>query len=188
MDIDIDLPTNFNPKEYFDVTNASMVESGKLKKHNAGVYFQNIPVDSVTGLSAIPYKESEKEGFIKIDMLHLSFLNHFKSKKEIKCLLKKEPNWNLLKEIKVIEKLFHIGNHVDVVFRVKPRSISDLADVLALIRPSKRKLLDKYVRNKKSVLTELYTKRQPSDMRKSHAIPYAMVIVLQLHLIEAGIL
>lgn len=188
MDIDIDLPTNFDPKKHFDVINASMVESGKLKKHNAGVYFQSIPVDKVTGLSAIPYKESEDQGFIKIDMLHLSFLNNFNSKKEIKALLKKEPNWKLLKEIKAIEKLFHIGNHVDVVMRVKPKSISDLSDILALIRPSKRKLLDKYVRNKKTVLKELYTKRQPSDMRKSHTVPYAMIIVLQLHLIEAGIL
>lgn len=188
MDIDIDLPTNFKPKEHFDVIHASMVEDGVLKKHNAGVYFQNIPVDTITGLSAIPYKDTEVEGFIKIDMLHLSFLNHFNSKKEIKGLLKKEPNWNLLKSRKTIKKLFHIGNHADVVLKVKPKSISDLSDILALIRPSKQKLLNKYLKNKKSVLEELYTKRQPSDMRKSHTVPYAMIIVLQLHLIGANIL
>jgi DNA polymerase III alpha subunit len=188
MDIDIDLKTTFKPKEHFDVVEASMVENDELKKHNAGVYFQTIPIDSITGLSAIPYKNAEDEGYLKIDMLHLSFLNYFESKSEIKILLKKEPNWKLLEKQKIIKKLFQISNHADVVIQVKPTSINDLSDILALIRPYKRHLLDKYLKNKKSIIKELYTKRHPSDMRKSHTVPYAMIIVLQLHLIEAGIL
>ncbi len=187
MDIDIDLPTNFNPKDYFDVTLASMLEKKELKKHVAGVYFQNIPVDTITNLSAIPYKDAEDEGFLKIDMLHLSFLNVFKSKNEMKVLLKKPPNWDLLKDAKTVKKLFHLGNHYDLVRRVNPTSISELSDILALIRPNKLKLVDKYLKNKESVLKELYTKTSPSDMRKSHTVPYAMIIVLQLHLINAGI-
>lgn len=188
MDIDIDLPTNFNPKKYFNVVQASIVEKDVLKKHNAGVYFQNVPIDTITGLSAIPYKETEDEGFLKIDMLHLSFLNIFKNKTELKILLKKDPDWSLLCKKKNVKKLFHIGNHYDIVSRVKPTSINDISDILALIRPNKRKLLDKYIKNKDSVIVELYTKRSSSDMRKSHTIPYAMIIVLQLHLLHAGII
>lgn len=188
MDIDIDLKTDFDPKEFFDVTLASMVENGELKKHNAGVYFQHVPKDTVTGLSAIPYKDAEDEGFIKIDMLHLSILNMFDSKYEIKELLKREPDWDLLKKRTVVEKLFQLGKHYEVVYKIAPRSISELSDALAIIRPSKRRLLDKYLKDKDSVIKELYTKREPSDMRKSHTIPYSMIIVLQLHLIKAGIL
>jgi hypothetical protein len=71
---------------------------------------------------------------------------------------------------------------------MKPQSVSDLADCLAIIRPNKVKLADKYLKNKRAVIKELYTKRDPSDLRKSHAIPYALLIVLQLHLIKADIL
>ena len=64
----------------------------------------------------------------------------------------------------------------------------ELADVLALIRPNKKHLIDKYVKNKQSVRKELYKKVDASDLRKSHAIPYALLIVLQLHLIKANII
>ena len=58
--------------------------------------------------------------------------------------------------------------------------------IRAIIRPEKRHLIDKYIKNKKnqSILDELYDKREKSDLRKSHAIPYALLIVIQLHLIE----
>lgn len=71
---------------------------------------------------------------------------------------------------------------------IAPTSIEELADVLALIRPNKRSLISKYMRDKKAVREALYLKKDPSDLRKSHAIPYAMLIVLQLHLIKGGVL
>lgn len=188
MDIDIDITPKFKPKSLFDITPASIIENGELKPHLVGVYFQNIPVDKITGLSAIPYKEAQDNGFFKIDMLNLSILEHFESKEEIRKLLKKEPDWSLLEDPEVVPKLFHLSKHYDTVAKIKPRSVSDLADCLAIIRPNKTKLVDKYLKNKKSVQKELYTKRDPSDLRKSHAIPYALLIVLQLHLIKADIL
>ena len=39
MDIDLDLKTDFDPKEIFDVVRASMVKDNDLVKHNVGVYF-----------------------------------------------------------------------------------------------------------------------------------------------------
>lgn len=184
MDIDIDLPTTFDPTLYFNIIPASMEESGSLKKHPVGVYFQNIPIDAETGLSAIPYDKSEDIGFTKIDFLHLSMLNNFKSKMEIRKLLDKPPNWGLLEHEDIVNKLFHIANHFDVVKLVKPTSVLQLSDILALIRPGKRHLLDAYLANPSKIREELYTKRINSDMRKSHTIPYALLIVLQLHLLE----
>jgi hypothetical protein len=184
MDIDIDLTPDFNPDKFFDIIHASMEENGELRKHPAGVYFQPVPVDKETGLSAIPYKEAEGIGFMKIDFLHLSLLRDFKSKQQIRQLIKKEPNWKLLEDENIVSGLFHIGNHFDVVNQIKPTSVQELSDILALIRPGKRNLLEKYIESPESVREELYTKRINSDMRKSHTIPYALLIVLQLHLIE----
>jgi len=64
MDVDIDLKTDFDPLDHFKTaTRASMIKQGDLAKHPAGVYFQHIPVDVVTGLSAIPYEEAEELGY-----------------------------------------------------------------------------------------------------------------------------
>lgn len=189
MDIDIDISPKFKPDTLFpNIVHASKVEKNELTKHLVGLYFQNMPVDQVTGFAAIPYKEAEDFGYFKIDMLNLSILENFESKKEIKQLLKREPDWTLLEDPEIVGKLFHLSKHFDTVYKMKPKSVSDLADCLAIIRPNKVKLVDKYLKNKEAVQKELYTKRDPSDLRKSHAIPYALLIVLQLHLIKAEIL
>jgi DNA polymerase III alpha subunit len=105
-------------------------------------------------------------------------------------LTKIAPDWKLLTKKEIVEKLFHLSNHADMVTRVKPKSVAELADCLALIRPSKKHLVPKYIqdRNDPELLEELYRKESKSDFRKSHAIPYALLIVIQLHLISADLL
>lgn len=191
MDIDIDIAPKTDIQKLFpNAIRASMVEKidnkVNLKEHPVGVYFQFIPKDIITGLAAIPFKKAEDYGYLKIDMLNLNILKHFNSKEEMRRLQKKEPNWNLLKKRKVVEKLFHLKKHYDVVQKVRPKSIQDIADIMALIRPNKKVLLDKYIENPDRYRTELFTKRVTEDMRKSHATSYALIVVLQLHLIEQG--
>lgn len=188
MDIDIDVADNKKARSVLRCTRASIVENDELKPHLVGLYFQKIPVDSITGLAAIPYETAEELDFLKVDILNLSFLEHFNSKHEIRKLLKRQPKWNLLVQDDVIPKLFHLSNHGDTLKRVKPTTIEELADVLALIRPNKKALISKYISNRVATRKELYKKEVNSDLRKSHAIPYAQIIVLQLHLIEAGII
>lgn len=189
MDIDIDVSDNeFARSVLKNSIRASMVENGILKPHLVGVYLQNMPVDAMTGLAAIPYDIADDYGFKKIDILHLSILENFSNKKQIKKLLKKQPDWRLLLDDEVIPKLFHLSKHADTLKKVKPSSIEELADTLALIRPNKNNLIDKYVKNKNEVRKLLYKKVDASDLRRSHAIPYAQIIVLQLHLIKAGII
>lgn len=191
MDVDIDIQTDFNPKEVLNAKIASMVQDGKLLKHQAGCYLQNIPLDPITGLSAIPYKEAERLGYMKFDFLHLpSILDYFKSKKEIRHLINKEPDWSLLEHKSVVDKLFQLRNHFDIVNQIKPKSVQELADCVALIRPGKRNLLKAYRKNKENTRKVLY--QEPIDggyyYKKSHAVSYAFNIVLQLHLIKARIL
>ena len=190
MDIDIDFPSTFDPLEHFtQAVRASMVKNGELVKHPVGIYFQNIAKDNLTDLSAIPYEQAEELGFFKIDFLHLTVLDHFNSKDEIRALLKLEPDWRLLQDQSVVEKLFHLHRHSTILRKVKPTSIEELADCIALKLPSKRLLLDAYTKNKQLVRKELYSRPDDGSVwfKKGHAIAYAMIIVLQLHLIKGGI-
>ena len=191
MDVDIDFQTTFDPLDYFEeAVRASMVKDGELKKHPAGAYFQNIPKDKITQLAAIPYQQAEELGYFKVDFLHLSILDEFENKKEIKVLLKTDPDWLLLQSPSVVSKLFQIHNHFDIVSKIKPQSVQELADCIALIRPAKRHLIDAYIKDKSLIRQELY--RKPEDgkyyFKRGHAIAYALNIVLQLHLIKGRIL
>lgn len=189
-DIDIDFKTDFDPLIYFkEAIRASMVKNGELVKHPAGAYFQPIPVDSITGLAAIPYNQAEDLGFFKIDFLHLSTLDYFDNKQQIRVLIKKEPDWLLLQSPTVVAKLFQVHRHYNLLAEIKPTSVQTLADCIALIRPGKRHLLHAYKKSPDVVRAELY--RKPEDgyyFKRSHAIAYSLTIVLQLHLVKAGIL
>lgn len=188
MDIDIDLPTKTDPEEIFpNSIPASMNEKGELKKHLAGRYFQNIPIDDKTDLSAITYKNALDYGFFKIDLLHLNLLDHFESKAQLKEYMFREPNWSLLQDSDIVSKLFHLSKSYELLSKVKPKSVLELADCLALIRPGKALLINSYIKDKKAIRKELYKKEKPSDLRKSHAIPYAYLVIAQLNLIEDGL-
>lgn len=190
FDVDIDCKTDFNPLEIFSqAVRASIYRDKKLTPHPCGVYFQDVPVDPVTNLAAVPYETADQLGCFKVDFLHLKVYDHFSSKQEIDDLLKHEPDWNLLKIPSVVKQLFQVSNHFDLINQVNPRSIQELADVLALIRPQKRFMVKEYLKDPSKIRIDLY--RQDSEggysFKKSHAIAYSLVIILQLHLIKGGI-
>jgi len=190
-DIDIDLRDDFEPTRIFPTAiPASMVKKQQLVRHNCGVYFQSIPVDPVTGIAAIPYEEAEVLDYFKIDFLHLSLLDNFESKDEIRRLIDVEPNWDLLLDEEHYPTLFQISKQYLLISQVVPRSVPQLADCIALIRPSKKHLINQYVRSTASgrvaMRDELYRKPHGDQQwfKKGHAIAYALTIVLQLHIIE----
>jgi hypothetical protein len=190
LDIDIDTPNSFDPLKVFPkhVVRASMLKDGKLLPHPCGVYFQDIAVDPITGLAAVPYDVAEQLDCFKVDFLHLYIYDYFESKDDIRVLVKTEPDWDLLKIPSVVAQLFQLSKHYDLVDQVKPRSILELADCMALIRPQKRFMLKNYVQDPIRYRVELY--RQDSNgyaFKKAHAVAYALAAVLQLHLIKAGI-
>ena len=93
--------------------------------------------------------------------------------------------WDLLEHAEVVEKLFHIHAHYNIVSKMKPTTIEQLAAVLAIIRPAKRSLLGK---DWNTVFSTVWEK--PTDgtyyFKKAHAISYAMAIVLQLNMLVKG--
>ena len=190
MDIDIDVVDTFDVRKHFaSAIRASVVKDEKLVPHPCGAYFQSIPKDPISSLAAIPYAEAEKLGYFKLDFLHIHTYSYFTSKAEISELLQHDPDWTLLKSPSVVKKLFQLGKHYDLIQEIKPSSIEEIADVLALIRPSKKNLLSLYKTNRPRARGLLY-KIDDGDaygFKRSHSIAYAMIIVLQLHLIGAGI-
>ena len=88
--------------------------------------------------------------------------------------------WELLEHEEVVKQCFHIHNHFNTVKVMKPRSVEQLAAVLAIIRPAKRHLLGK---DWNIVFESVWDK--PSDdsyyFKKAHAHAYAVAIQLQLN-------
>lgn len=189
FDVDIDLKSNTPISKIFaHWPQAMQVVNGRALKHPCGIYPQSVPLDPLTGLAAIPHKEAATIGYFKIDMLHNHIYNYFESKEEVNTLLEIEPDWNLLKSASVVKQLFQISKHWDLIKTIKPKSIEDLADAIALIRPGKKHMVNKYLTHKQEIRKLLYDYTDEEySFKKGHAIAYSLVIVLQLHLISLGV-
>lgn len=188
-DIDIDFQSTFSPTDYIkEAIPASMVKKGELVKHPCGHYLQAVPVDSVTGLAAIPYDKAAEFGYFKIDFLHLSVLDNFQHKQEIRDLIKVDPDWSLLTDPTVVPKLFQLHRNYNLLSRVRPRSVREIADCIALIRPSKRDYIEPYLLDREKVRPYLYRQEgdDKSSFKRAHALSYSLTVVLQLHLISQG--
>lgn len=189
MDVDIDTQTNFDPTKYFPAwLRASVIRDGKLTPHPCGVYPQSIAQDAVTKLAAVPHEAAEDLGFLKVDFLHLGAYNTFKSRSEIEELVQQEPDWTLLQVPSVQRKLFQLAKHGGLLDTIKPKSIEELADCMALIRPGKKEFVGLYTKHRAAAQTLLYAPDPASgySFKKSHALAYAYVVVLQLHLEAQG--
>jgi DNA polymerase III alpha subunit len=181
-DIDIDFLDREQAIRLFDTAAASRIDNGQLVKHNTGVYLHEVPVDAITGLCQIPYDCAEQEGFFKIDFLNVSLYKGVKNEEHLIELMNKEPLWDLLEQDDFCNLLFHVNGHGQILRTMKPRSIPQLAAVLAIIRPAKRHLIGK---TWNEVGMEVWTKPTNDEyyFKKSHAHAYASAIIVQMNLI-----
>jgi hypothetical protein len=180
-DIDIDVKDRDVLLEKLKHTPASIIKDGEIKKHNTGVYFTDIPVHPFTNSANIDYKEAEERGYFKLDILNVGVYDGVKNEKHLQELVDQKPDWSLLEHKEIVEQLFHIHNHFDIIDKLRPKSIEELAAVLAIIRPAKRHLL----KQNWSDIKENVWKKPTDDsyyFKKSHAIGYALAIVVQLNL------
>ena len=181
-DIDIDTKNRSDLLNLIKHTPAGIVKDDVIKKHNTGVYVTDIPKDPLQGVSSIDYTEAEDRGYFKLDILNVSIYEDVKDEDHLLKLISAEPDWSLLEHKEIVEQLFHIHNHFDIVSKLKPKSVEDLAAVLAIIRPAKRNLLNESWTTIRETVWE-----KPQDgtyfFKKSHAVGYALAIVLQLNLL-----
>lgn len=179
-DIDIDVANRTRLLTVINNTPAMIERDGKKVRHNTGVYFHEVPENPFTGMCEVDYKKAEEMGYFKIDVLNVNIYDGIKSKAELDQLLGMEPMWELLEHEEIVSQCFHIHGHFDVVKKMKPKSLPQLAAVLAMIRPAKRHLLGK---DWDTVFASVW--ERPEDdayfFKKAHAHAYAQAIVLQLN-------
>ena len=182
-DVDIDFFDRDGVLKLFKHSPASIIKDDKVEKHKTGVYFHAVPEHPITGHSSLDYKKAEDRGYFKIDCLNVSIYKDIKSEQELVELMIKEPDWEMLKDATIVDKLFHLNGHFNIVSKLEPKNIEQLAAVLAIIRPAKRNLMHK---DWIDILKEVWVR--PTDgsyfFKKSHAVAYAQAIVVQMNLMS----
>ena len=185
FDVDIDMANRDEFLKLVSHTPASIEKEGNFTKHNTGVYFQNVPKFPLQGYSTIDHKQAEQEGWFKVDFLNNHVYSGIKDETHLDKLIATEPMWELLEHKEVVEQLFHISNHYDIVKQHPPTSLEQLAMILAIIRPGKRHLIGK---SWEEIEADVWVK--PNDdsyfFKKSHSYGYALAIIVQLNLICEG--
>lgn len=187
MDIDFDLPSNFDAKNYFNIVRASIVNNGEIEPHPCGVYFENIPTSD--GLSAIPYKVADTMDYQKIDFLTLKMLDHIDFD-TLQQYRQTEPDWSQLQQEDILQHVMHLSTrdsegkllYLHILQTIKPRTMEEVADILALIRPGNSSYVEQYRINTNYVREQIY--KQHDDrytFKRSHALSYAQNIGIQIH-------
>jgi DNA polymerase III alpha subunit len=181
-DIDIDFLDREQALTLFKHVRASRLEDNKLVKHNTGVYLHEVPVNAVENLCAIPYDIAEEQGYFKIDFLNVGIYKGVRNEAHLIQLMETEPLWELLQDNDFVQNLFHVNGHGSILKQMAPKSIEQLAAVLATIRPAKRYLIGK---EWTTVMKEVWTKPESEEyfFKKSHATAYAVAVVVQMNLI-----
>ena len=187
FDIDIDVEPTVDKSKYGTRASLYNEEQLVLVPHPSGYFLpskdrikEDVPVDPETGLSALEAKEGEDLGFFKVDLLNNTSYQEFESKEQLLKSLEGEDefDWSVFEDKNVVEQLPHIHKHFSIVRQVAPKSIEEIADVLALIRPGKTELLDLYLKDKEKARKRLYKRPLNGGMyfKKSHALAYAHMI------------
>jgi len=182
-DIDIDFANRSLALDKFQhVVAAINGEDCTFKKHNTGIYCTSIPYNPLTKLSTIDYKEAEDRGYFKIDFLNVSVYDKVRDKAHLDQLMNTEPLWDLLEQDDFSNLLFHVNGHGSILREMKPRTVEQLAAVLAIIRPAKRYLIGK---DWTTVMTEVWTKPENDEyyFKKAHAVGYALLVIVHMNLI-----
>jgi hypothetical protein len=156
------------------------LDSGK--KHNTGVYVTEIPHNPVDNISTIEHKTAEERGYFKLDFLNVSIYKDVKDEAHLQQLMEKEPQWQLLEHDDFNNLVFHVAGHGNILRDMRPKSVEQLAAVLAMIRPAKRHLVGKPW---DTVMKEVWSKPTNGEyyFKKAHAFAYAMSVVVHMNLL-----
>lgn len=185
-DIDIDCGDRKRLLAHVTHIPASVQRNGKFAAHNTGVYFHKVPVNPFTDTCSLNYDVAEKKNCYKIDLLNNHIYDAVQSEAHLDRLIATPVMWDLLDHEEVVRELAHVGNHWDLVQRLRPRSTMQLAQLLALIRPGKRHMVRQCETQGWASLDPEIWERDPNQnytFKKSHAISLAVAIQVQLNLL-----
>lgn len=184
-DIDIDTGDRTSLLEGVQNIPASMLRGDQFINHNTGVYFHNVPVNPFGGSCSLGYDVAERMGCYKIDIINNHIYDDVQNETHLNQLVETPPMWDLLDYPEIVKELAHINNHYELVKDLKPRSIKQLAMLLAMIRPGKRHLVKKCQQyGWDSLEPEIWQNSGDRyTFKKSHAISLSMSIQVQLNLL-----
>lgn len=153
------------------------------KKHNTGVYVTEIPCNPLDNLSTIDYKTAEDRGYYKLDFLNVHIYKDVKNEAHLQELTKREPLWELLEHHEFCSQVFHLAGNEELVKKLAPKNLEQLAATLAIIRPSKRHLAK--LKNWNQIYKEVWLKPHDNSyyFKKAHAFSYAMAVVVHMNLL-----
>ena len=181
-DIDIDFFNRDSALKCLKHITASRIDGDDLVKHNTGVYFHSVHIDAEKNISAVPYDRANELDYFKIDFLNVGIYKGIRNEDHLIELMNKDPLWDLLEQEDFVNLLFHVNGHSKILKVMTPRTVEELAAVLAVIRPAKRHLIGK---SWDEVLRQVWVRPDNGEyfFKKSHATAYAAAVVVQMNLI-----
>lgn len=167
-----------------------------LVSHNTGVYFQQIPTDPLNGLATFPYDVAEQNGYYKLDFIPFHVYDNIHNEQELIELLEfvESDNfkWDWFEDLRFFDhddpkhRVTHIGGYYDLCQQYPPKTVEDVAILIALIRPRKKYLIGEDW----DVIKSMIWKKLPEEdgqsksgnyfFKKSHAVGYALVVLVHM--------
>ena len=185
-DIDIDFPDRTLALAEMPYIYASIIKDGKITKHNTGVYFHAVPTDPITEGCSWDYEDAERRGMFKIDMLNVSIYTMVRDEEHLIELMTKQLDWTLFEYPEFVSSLFHLGNYGELTAKLKPKSIEEIAMILALIRPGKKHLQERCIQSGFSSITDeiwIHDGSSGYEFKKAHAVSYAVLVYVHANIL-----
>lgn len=174
-------------------------DRARLVKHNTGLHFQQIPVDPLNGMATFPYDIAEELGYYKVDVITYHAYDGVEDEEHLIDLLGVAEGdyypWVWFQEERFFTnedtklQVTQLANHFGICQQYPPESVSDVAALIALIRPRKKYLIGEPFR----VIREKIWKKLPEEesdkagnyfFKKSHAFAFALVLLVQMQLLD----
>ena len=183
-DIDIDFADRSIALSLIKHVPASQLVNGIPRVHNSGVYVTAIPTDPVHNYASIEYNKAEHRGYFKIDFLNMGVYQLVQNPIHYQEMLDATPPWDRLwQDPTWASQLVHVGNYLDLLQKMKPNSIPQMAAFISIIRPGKAHLQN---RTWKEVFESVWdgNDSQGYTFKKSHAISYAALVAVHMNLLN----
>jgi hypothetical protein len=178
-DIDIDFADRELALQGLQHIAAVEIRNTQRMRHPCGVYFHDVPVDPLDGMAVWDHNTTAAKGYFKVDFLNNTVYRGVRDETHLIELLATQPPWDAFNEPTIVGNLVHIHNYFDIVQKIRPRSIVDLAVCIALPRPGKRHLIG---RSRAEIDREIWRPTSEFYFKKPHAISFGALIVVQLNL------
>lgn len=194
-DVDLDVKNRDAVLRLFPkaITASQIDNKGNLTLHKTGMYFQRVPTDPLTGLSVFPYDIAEQLGYFKVDMIPYHVYDMVRDHEHLDELMRIAESdyfpWHWFLDVRFYQnedpnlQLTQLSRHYYLVEMYPPKSVEDLAVLNALIRPRKMYLTAQPWEVVKGVVWEKIDGEEGYFFKKSHAIAFALVILIHMQLI-----